>query len=121
MSDPDEAIVVYEAANITEAHFVKNLLVNEGINAMVSEENAPLSLPITPTDVLVRRADEARARAFILEYDAEQIKHTTGPTGSARPAAWTWAAARRMRRVWHRTASGNGRGRIGGDCPNAGL
>lgn len=79
MSDPDELISVYEAANVTEAHFVKNMLVDEGIEASVSEEDQPLSLPITPTSVLIFRRDEARARAVIDKYDEEQEARADRP------------------------------------------
>lgn len=79
MNDPDEVIPVYEAENVTEAHLVRDLLVDEGIDAMVSEENVPLGLPITPTHVLVRREDEARARAVIERYDAEQERRAARP------------------------------------------
>ncbi len=38
-----------------------NLLLDEDIDAQVSEENEPFAgLPIVPPDVLVRKADEAR-------------------------------------------------------------
>ncbi len=79
MSDPDELIPVYEAANVTEAHFVKNLLVDEGINASVSEENQAMTLEITPSHVLIFRRDEARARAIIDKYDAEQELRAARP------------------------------------------
>ncbi len=79
MSDPDELVTIYKAENVTEAHLVKNLLVDEGIDAVVTEENEPFSLTITPTEVLVRRADEARARAVIEVYDAEQERRAERP------------------------------------------
>ncbi len=79
MNDSDELIPVYEAENVTEAHLLRDLLVDEGIDAVVSEENVPLGLPITPTHVLVRREDEARARAFVERYDAEQIRRADRP------------------------------------------
>jgi hypothetical protein len=79
LSDPDELIVIYKTTDVTEAHLVKNLLVDEGIKATVGEEHQPLILPITPTDVLVRRADEARAREIVDEYDAEQIRRAERP------------------------------------------
>ncbi len=88
MSDPKELVSVYQGANVTEAHFVMNLLLDEGIEAFVSEENEPLAgLSIAAPDVLVRREDQQRARAIIEEYDKEQESAPTGPTGSARPAA----------------------------------
>lgn len=75
MSDPQELVSVYQAANSIEANLVKNLLADEGIEAAVSDENAPLAgLDITPPDVLVRAADEQRARAFIADYEEKLIE-----------------------------------------------
>jgi hypothetical protein len=52
-----------------------NLLLDEGIEAFVSEENEPLAgLPIAAPDVLVSRADQARAQAIIDDYDDKQIE-----------------------------------------------
>jgi len=80
MADPMDAVTVYRAANITEAHFVKNLLLEEEIEAEVAEENEPLAgLPITPPDVMVRRADEARALGIIKAYEDEQIRLADRP------------------------------------------
>jgi hypothetical protein len=74
MSDSQDLVSIYLAANSIEANLVKNLLAEEGIDAVVSEENEPLAgLPITPPDVLVRRIDEARARAFMADYEERQI------------------------------------------------
>jgi len=78
--DPNEDLVaVYEAANVTEAHLLKNLLVDEGIQAMVTEENEPLDLPITPSHVLVRKSDESRARKIIEEYEEQEIERAERP------------------------------------------
>ena len=82
MSDPDEPVVVFQAANDIEAHLVKNLLLDEGIEASVSEEHAQILLPSSPLlspHVLVRRADEARARPIIESYDDEQIRRAERP------------------------------------------
>jgi hypothetical protein len=79
LDDPDALISVYQGENVTEAHLVKNLLLDEGIDAVVADENEPFSLPITPSDVLVRRSDEARARAVVETYDAEQIRRADRP------------------------------------------
>jgi rubrerythrin len=74
MNDPQDLVSVYRASNVTEAHLVKNLLLEEGIEAQVAEENEPLAgLPITESEVLVREADEARARAIVDEYDRSQV------------------------------------------------
>lgn len=60
MDDPQDLVSVYQAANPTEAHLVMNLLLDEDIDAQVSEENEPFAgLPVVPPDVLVRKADEA--------------------------------------------------------------
>ena len=75
MQDPQNLVKIYEAANSIEANLVKNLLADEGIQAVVTEENEPLAgLDITPPDVLVRAADEERARAFINDYEDKQIE-----------------------------------------------
>jgi hypothetical protein len=75
LSDPKDLVSVYKAANVTEAHLVMNLLLDEGIDANVSEENEPLAgLTIAAPDVLVRREDEARAQAIIDDYDDQQIE-----------------------------------------------
>jgi hypothetical protein len=79
LDDPNELISVYEAENVTEAHLVLDLLADEGIQAVVSEEHDPLSLPISPPHVLVRRADEARARTVVEQYDEEQIRRAERP------------------------------------------
>ena len=73
MDDPQDLISVYQAANMTEAYLVKNLLGDEGIEAQVSEENEPFAgLPIVPPDVLVKKMDEGRARAIVAQYEKEQ-------------------------------------------------
>ncbi len=75
MSDPKDIVSVYKGANVTEAHLVMNLLLDEGIDAFVSEENEPLAgLSIAAPDVLVRTEDEVRARAIIDDYDDRQIE-----------------------------------------------
>lgn len=79
MSNPDELIPIYEGSNVTEAHFVKNMLVNEGIDAKVTEQDDPLALPISPSHVLIFRRDEDRARAVIDRYDAEQEARADRP------------------------------------------
>jgi hypothetical protein len=73
--DPKELVSVYQGANPTEAHLVMNLLLDEGIEAFVSEENEPLAgLTIAAPDVLVARENEARAREIIDNYDDLQIE-----------------------------------------------
>jgi hypothetical protein len=80
MEDPQDLISVYRAANTTEAYFVHNLLVDASIAAEVTEENEPFAgLPVVPPDVLVRKADEARARAVIAVYEKEQEERAARP------------------------------------------
>ncbi len=80
--DPKELVSVYKAANPTEAHLVMNLLLDEGIEAFVSEENEPLAgLTIAAPDVLVARESEARAREIIDNYDDLQIERAEKESG----------------------------------------
>jgi hypothetical protein len=79
VSDPDALVSVYSAANVTDAHLVKNLLADGGIDGSVAGENEPFSLTITPSDVLVRQRDETRARAIIKRYDARQERRADRP------------------------------------------
>jgi hypothetical protein len=73
VEDPQEAVAVYKTESSAEAHFVKNMLIEEGVEAVVADEVALPTL-ITPSEVLVKRADEARARAIVEEYDDEKIR-----------------------------------------------
>ena len=80
MSDPKELISVYKGENVTEAHLLMNLLLDEDIQAFVSEENEPFSgLTIVAPDVLVSRQDEIRARSIIERYDNMQSARATRP------------------------------------------
>jgi len=80
--DPKELVSVYKAANPTEAHLVMNLLLDEGIEAFVSEENEPLAgLTIAAPDVLVARESEVKARQIIDEYDDKQIERAANEAG----------------------------------------
>ena len=80
MSDPQNLVSVYQATNVTEAHLVKNLLLDEEIEAFVSEENEPLAgLPIAQCDVLVKASDEARAVGIVGEYEQSLIERAERP------------------------------------------
>jgi len=75
MSDPQDLVSIYRAANSIEANMVRNLLADEGIESVVTEENEPFAgLDITPPDVLVRTSDEVKARAFIAKYEERLIE-----------------------------------------------
>lgn len=72
MPDPDDLVSVYRAANLAEAHLIKNLLLDDGINAAVSEENEPFAgLNVVPPDVLVLRKDIPAAETIIRNYEAQ--------------------------------------------------
>lgn len=79
MVDPDDLITIYEAENSTEAHLVKNILLDEGIDARVSGDHNPIGLAITEPEVLVHRKDEARAREVVDRYDEEQERRAARP------------------------------------------
>jgi hypothetical protein len=62
-------VSAFKAQNLTEAHFVKDLLLQEGIDATVTDENEPLAgLPIVPPDVMVRLEDEPNARKIVADF-----------------------------------------------------
>ncbi len=68
-NDHGEVVSAFKAQNVTEAHFVKDLFLQEGIEATVTDENEPLAgLSIVPPDVMVRAEDEARAREIVADY-----------------------------------------------------
>lgn len=80
MDDPEELVSVYRANEVAEAHLVKNLLLDENIDAQVSEENEPFAgLNIVPADVLVRRRDLPRAEAIVQRYDEKKIERAERP------------------------------------------
>lgn len=80
MDDPDELVSVYRAAEAPEAFLVKNLLLDEEIEAEVSEANEPFAgLSIVPADVLVRRRDLPRAEAIVRRYDEKKIQRAERP------------------------------------------
>ncbi|HEY5312367.1 MAG TPA: DUF2007 domain-containing protein [Pirellulales bacterium] len=80
MSDPEALVSIYQAANVTEAHLVKNLMLDAGIAAVVSEENEPLAgLSIAAPDVLVHQRDFTRAEQIIEQYEERQVARMEGP------------------------------------------
>ena len=72
---PDNDVVeVYIAADAPQAHFLKNMLVDAGINAEViggtvsSSLGLPAGVEAAPS-VLVNRNDEAKAREILAEWE----------------------------------------------------
>ncbi|MBI2826874.1 MAG: DUF2007 domain-containing protein [Planctomycetia bacterium] len=78
--DKNDLVSVYQAANAIEATVLKNLLEESGIPAAVSEPIEPFAgSGIDPPDVMVRRADEVRAREILSQYDQERSSKQTAP------------------------------------------
>lgn len=73
--DPENLVSVYRGSNVTEAHFVKNLLLADEIDAVVSEENEPFAgIGAVAPDVLVHRKDQARAEAIIQQFEEHRAE-----------------------------------------------
>jgi hypothetical protein len=71
---------IYKAQNVTEAHFVKDLLLQAGIDATVTDEHEPLAgLSIVPPDVMVRQSDESHAKEIIADYVRGRNKTDSAP------------------------------------------
>ena len=80
MSDRDDLVSIYKAANVTEAHLVKNIMQQAGIDAQLTEEYDPLAgLNIASPDVLVHRRDFVRAESVIDQYEERQVARMQGP------------------------------------------
>ena len=79
MEDPQDLVSVYQAANTTEAYFVRNLLVDAGIAAEVSEENEPLA---GSAGRPARRAGETGRRGAGAE-DRRRVRKRAGRAGRA--------------------------------------
>ncbi len=90
MEDPDADIVeAYLAADITEAHFLRDLLEEQGIKARVVGDTLTGMIPageVTAPRVWVFRSDEIRARELLDEY--ERVHRRPHPDEA--PSAETW-------------------------------
>jgi rubrerythrin len=70
----DDIVEVYIAASAPEAHFLRNMLIDAGINAQViggtisSSLGLPAGVEAAPA-VLVHRNDEAKAREILSEWE----------------------------------------------------
>ena len=79
---------VFTARNVTEAHFVRDLLEAEGLVVTVRGEDlwgASGELPFVdawPTIWVLDDAREAEARAVVDQYEATQAAPVTGEPGS---------------------------------------
>jgi len=93
--EDDDVVEVYLAVDTPQAHFLRNMLGDAGIDARVvggtisSSLGLPQGIESAPA-VLVHKADEARARALVDEFEnatRDRIATTSrGRHGNARPA-----------------------------------
>jgi rubrerythrin len=85
----DDVVEVYIAADTPEAHFLRNMLIDAGINAEVlggmisSSLGLPAGVESAPS-VVVHKADEARAREILTEWEMERRR--PHPEEEPRPA-----------------------------------
>ena len=86
----DEPVQVFSAWNSVQAHFVRNLLADEGIPARVASDaiqaisgEVPFQKASCP--VWVDAADEERARALVAEYESRLAKRSPEEPKSAEP------------------------------------
>ena len=80
MSDPHDLVSIYQGANTIEAHLVKNLLLDEGIEAVVSEENEPLvGLAMAQSRCVGGGQGRVRARDVIRQYEETLIARAERP------------------------------------------
>lgn len=90
MGDP-EVVEVYSAANPVEAHAIRNLLEQAGIEARVVGDIIRMAggeLPlgqVTAPRIWVREADVGRAREIVRQYEA--LRRSGAPEDDATP--WT--------------------------------
>jgi len=85
----DDVVEVYLAVDTPQAHFVRNLLLEAGIDAQIvggtisSSLGLPQGVESAPA-VLVHKADEARARALVDEFEKRNAR--PHPDDEPRPA-----------------------------------
>src|ERR1700761_6852039 len=94
--------LLYTAQNEMDAHFLKGLLAEEGIEAIVQGEaleqvwgNLPLTQTARPT-VWVNDPDAARAKPIVEEYDRRHVQNADAANGKseASTALATWVCPR---------------------------
>lgn len=85
----DDVVEVYAAADLGQAHFLRDMLANAGIDARVVGDSISAGLGFPPVGesapcVWVRRADEAKARELLEEF--EKVHARPHPETDPRPA-----------------------------------
>lgn len=84
LTDPFAA---YNAANNVEAHLLRNMLVDRGIEAHVTEDNSPAGIfalgvlnEIHRPQVWIERTDRERAKPVLDEFEKSMGHHRDDPT-----------------------------------------
>jgi hypothetical protein len=87
---------IYTARNDMDAHFLKGLLEQEGINVVIQGEalegawgNMPVSATSLP-GVWVDEADVDKAKPIVNEYQLREDAHLKDPDGDEESAKPTW-------------------------------
>lgn len=84
----DDIVEVYSAADLAEAHFLRDMLGDAGIEASVVGDTLTNMIPLgeeTAPRVWVHRRDEDRARAALAGYER---KHRAPHPDDAPEAVW---------------------------------
>lgn len=82
MSDPQDLVCVYKAANPAKAELVRNLLDAEGIRATTADTNSPFpGLSTMPSEVFVERSNEVEALAVIADAEKNRIQDDSSLDG----------------------------------------
>lgn len=79
-NDPEDLVAVYRGENVAEAHILRNLLLEEGIDAFVSQQSESFGgLPFAAPDVFVHRRDQPQAADIVARYERRQIERAERP------------------------------------------
>lgn len=65
----DDLVSVYQTTDVGRAEVLRTVLASQGIDAFVENENQAGLSGVLECRVLVRVADEADARSFIIEHE----------------------------------------------------
>ena len=68
MTDPDDIVTVYTVRDEMKGEIIKNALEAEGIKCSLGGEHQAAITGAFDVDVLVRAADEARAKKIIFSH-----------------------------------------------------
>ena len=86
----NEIVQVYAAADLTEAHFLRNMLADGGIEArVVGERTSTLGLPVgeeAAPCLWVHQRDEETARQLLVQWEKTRAKPRPSPKSGG---GWT--------------------------------